>query len=134
MATHLAVDQAVFHNLIESLGHEMLSSVVIDFGSEAQKWLKKMKDGVDAADAKRIQFSIHGLRSASVAIGALELGQLTRLRACEFAPADYVHAVVNLLAVGLFEVERFQKDALLMIWTDKFQVGEREPFPGDARL
>jgi hypothetical protein len=124
----------VFQNLIDSIGHEMLSSVVIDFGGEAQKWLRNMKDGVDAPDSERIQFSIHGLRSASVAIGALELGRLTRLRACELAPADYLHAVVDLLAVGLFEVERFQKDALLMIWTDKFQIGEREPFPGGARL
>jgi hypothetical protein len=134
LATHPAVDQEVFQNLIESLGHEMLSGIVIDFGRDAQKWLKKMKDGVDAADAERIQFSIHGLRSASVTIGALELGRLTRLRACEFALADYLHAVVDLLAVGLFEVERFQKDAFLMIWTDKFQVGECEPPPGNERF
>jgi hypothetical protein len=106
LATHLAVDKVVFQNLIESLGHEMLSSVVIDFGREAQKWFRNMKDGVDSVDSERIKFSIQGLRSASVAIGALELGRLTTLRACELAPADYLHGVVNLLALRAFSRSR----------------------------
>ena len=98
----------------------MLSTVVADFGRHSHNWLRKMKAGLDASDAERMQFSLHGLSSSSVAIGALELARLTRMPGSMWPPAACQQAVVNLLRVGALEISRFQKDALLLISADKF--------------
>ena len=121
MKTHPAVDQPVFQGLIISLGHEVLSTVVTDFGRHANNWLRKMKAAEDASDAERVRFSLHGLSSSSAAIGALELARLSRMPGSMGSPAEDRKTVANLLRVGAWEISRFQKDALLLISADKSQ-------------